>query len=754
MGKTVRFGRYLLERRLAMGGMAEVFLGRIEGPEGFQKKVVVKRILPHLQHDDNHVKMFLDEARLAARFDHPNLIQVYELARIEDQYCLAMEYIEGEDVAAILDESLRLSRAIPIDIAVYIVGCAAEGLHYVHELTTETGDALNVVHRDISPANIIVTWRGGIKIVDFGIAKHEISTSQTVAGTLKGKFSYMSPEQARGEPVDRRSDIFSLGTILYELLTVTPCFAGSNQIEILDNVINARFNPVREVRPEVPKSLETVLSRMLTVKRTSRFSTADDVRGELKDFMAETNMPTPSDVGSFLGNLFGRPSKKVPNRVATAIQDFDEVPVTDEFSSPDMIANEDSYRMLMESQQVHIDTLKGPEPDTDVGKALNKGTDIEPFDIPSQLHKSPALGKRRRSTLSKVVDRLREPRYWPTTLLIIATAMALSAFGLVMVYRASLGMPWQPQAILGELIDSGAPGPDPGEEIGAGTLQILTEPPGAVVTIDGEVHDAQTPLTVDNLSVGISHHVVIDLVGYNKITKKVTLSESGLQTLTLTLKPLSETGEGSQITVASDPPGATIYVDSTETPHVTPATLEFDAGVEVEISAQLKGYYPKPQKIITPAAGDQMEVTIPLNKAVGKTGLLDLDSEPRTEVTIAGRRAGSTPVRRHKLPAGTVVIQLRNRKLGLSKTLRLEIASGEILRRRVVFKKGQLVFDVRPWADVYLRGKKLGTTPMPPISLYEGTYAIRLVNEELGVERVVQVSVKSGKLRKVAEKLR
>lgn len=182
MDGEVRFGRYLLERRLAIGGMAEVFLGRIEGPEGFTKRVVIKRILPHLQNEKNHVDMFLDEAKLAARFNHPNLIQVYELARIDDQYCLAMEYIEGKDVAAILDESLRRGRKIPLAIAAFIVSSAAEGLHYVHDLTTDEGQALNVVHRDISPANILVTNTGGVKIVDFGIAKHEVSTSKTEIG--------------------------------------------------------------------------------------------------------------------------------------------------------------------------------------------------------------------------------------------------------------------------------------------------------------------------------------------------------------------------------------------------------------------------------------------------------------------------------------------------------------------------------------------------------------------------------------------
>jgi hypothetical protein len=156
---------------------------------------------------------------------------------------------------------------------------------------------------------------------------------------------------------------------------------------------------------------------------------------------------------------------------------------------------------------------------------------------------------------------------------------------------------------------------------------------------------------------------------------------------------------------------------------------------------------------ITPAAGAQEKVAVGLVKIATKTGLLDLDSEPRGDVYIGGRRIGPAPVRRIKLPAGPVLVQVRNKKLGLSKSLRLEVPAGGHVSRRVVFRKGQVVFNVAPWADVYLGKKKLGTTPMPPISLYEGTYAIKLANEELGVERVVHVSVKSGKLKKVVERL-
>jgi eukaryotic-like serine/threonine-protein kinase len=740
----VRFGRYLLDRRLAIGGMAEVFLGRIEGPEGFEKRVVIKRILPHLQDNENHVQMFLDEARLAARFNHPNLVQVYELARIDNQYCLAMEYIEGEDVAAILDQCLRQKRRLPFGVLVYIVTGAAEGLQYAHGLLTPAGAPLNVVHRDISPANIIVTWRGGVKIVDFGIAKHEISTTETMAGTIKGKFSYMSPEQARGEQVDRRSDLFSLGTILYEMITVTPCFAGANQIEILDAVTRVRYRSAKNIRPDLPASVERILKGLLTAKRDQRYPSAEALLRDLKQLGVEHNIPSSNEVGAYLENLFGRKQGgSNPTRVPTSIQRLDELPVTDELSSPELIADSGVYQLLVDSQIKKIE-IKKPAPQVD---------DEEMFDIDSGLLRLPSL-QRRRSTLSRVADRLREPRYWPSTLAIIAVAMVLSASALAMVYRYSLGLPWRLDEILSEVLVHKSLAPTVEEDVGAGALQVMSEPPGASVSVDGERIEGRTPMTVDNLALGMPHHVVAEMQGYDKAARDISLTDSALVTVTFNLPRATPTVGGVEVEVTSTPSGAAISVDGTDAKKTTPAIVSLPPGSEHLITAHLEGYTAKGAKV-TPEAGKKTAVDVGLTALAGHgSGLLDLDSEPTAEVSIDGRVMGNTPLRKLSLPAGPVVVKIHSNKLGVSKTIKLAIVKGETLQRNVVFGKGQLVFDVRPWADVYMGGKKLGTTPMPPVSLYEGTYAIKLVNSELGIERVVQATVRAGKTKKVIEKMR
>ncbi|MBI5511583.1 MAG: serine/threonine protein kinase [Deltaproteobacteria bacterium] len=742
----MRFGRYLLDRRLAIGGMAEVFLGRIEGPEGFEKKVVIKRILPHLEGNPGHVQMFLDEARLAARLDHPHLVQVYELARIDNQYCLAMEYIEGADVATVLDECLKQHRRVPVDIAVRIAASAAEGLHYAHELQTDDGAPLNVVHRDISPANIIVTWRGGVKIVDFGIAKHEIANTHTMAGILKGKYAYMSPEQGRGETVDRRSDLFSLGTVLYEMLTVSPCFGGQSQIEILDAVIKARFRPVKELCPDLPASVERVLRRLLALHRDDRYKTAQALLADLRQILNEYNMPSATEVGDFLSDLFGRDLPTVTAvRIPTGTQRPDEVPVTDAFSSPDLIVDESSYKTLLARKTREDSKLSLPE-------ATARGSGV--FDIDPVLLTDRPKKKRRRSTLSKVADRLREPRYWPTTLSIIAVAMAVSALALAMIYRAALGLPWGPGDIFSELLSTAPPAPSTTEEIAAGALQVLSQPPGATVSIDGEPVEGQTPLTIDNLALGMPHHVVLSMAGYSPAAKDVSLSDASLQSMSMTLVRLVPAGADVEVEVTSVPSGAAVLLDGTDVARLTPTTLTFAAGSEHVVSARLQGYSAKEVKVVAKPDA-KTSVSVPLTAVASEaTGQLDLDSEPNAEVLVNERVVGSTPIRRLTLPAGPAIIKLRNSKLGVTKTLRLEVVAGDTVRRRVTFGKGQVVFDIKPWADVYLGGKKLGTTPMPPVSLYEGTYAVKLVNPELAVERVLQVTVRPGKSKRVTERLR
>ena len=223
------YGRYQLLKKLATGGMAQIYLARQLGPEGFEKLLVVKRILPHLAENEEFITMFLDEARIAARLNHPNVVQIFDLGAQDDSFFIAMEFIHGEDVRRVWKHADKVGKPIPLPLICRIIIEACAGLDYAHKKLDASGRPLNIVHRDISPQNILVAFEGGVKIVDFGIAKAADQATVTKSGVLKGKYSYMSPEQAAGQPIDCRTDIFALGVVLYELLTGTRLFKRAHR---------------------------------------------------------------------------------------------------------------------------------------------------------------------------------------------------------------------------------------------------------------------------------------------------------------------------------------------------------------------------------------------------------------------------------------------------------------------------------------------------------------------------------------------
>src|SRR3954468_13791247 len=259
----MRLGRYRIVRRLAVGGMAEIFLARVEGMRGFEKLVVVKRLLPQYVHNQNLVRMFLDEARLMATLNHPNITQVHDVGEARGSYFFAMEYVHGEDLRRILRASSQKGEPLPIDISVGIIADAAAGLHHAHEKRGSDGAPLEIVHRDVSPSNVLVSFDGAVKLTDFGVAKWALQASHTRQGTLKGKCAYMAPEQCRGEPVDARSDVFALGILLYELSTGTRLFQGASDFQILNQIVKEPIVPPSERRPGYPAALEPIVMRAL-----------------------------------------------------------------------------------------------------------------------------------------------------------------------------------------------------------------------------------------------------------------------------------------------------------------------------------------------------------------------------------------------------------------------------------------------------------------------------------------------------------
>ena len=281
-----RFGKYILLEKLAAGGMAEVFLARALGADGISKFLAVKRILPQYTDNPEFIAMFKAEAKIAINLSHSNIVQLFEIGASNNQLFIVMEYVEGKNLRQILNKFKKSKETFGIDQIVYMIREIAGGLDHAHRcLDGATGKQLNITHRDMSPQNIMVSYEGELKVIDFGIAKAETDMDETRAGTLKGKFGYMSPEQAEGQPVDLRTDIFSLGIILWELLASDRLFIANNEINTLRKIRDCRVPNLRKINPNVPPELEKIVYKALARDRNLRYQTAAAFHRELNLFL-------------------------------------------------------------------------------------------------------------------------------------------------------------------------------------------------------------------------------------------------------------------------------------------------------------------------------------------------------------------------------------------------------------------------------------------------------------------------------------
>ncbi len=300
-----RFGSYQLLEQIGVGGMAEVFLARHTGVEGFEKDIVIKRIRPHLSATPAFVEMFLAEAKLAAQLSHPNIETIYDLGKIGDSFFIAMEYIAGKDLSSIIPRAKKLGIPFPIEYAVKIASHVCEALYWAHSKTDARNNPLNIVHRDVSPENIRVAWTGTVKILDFGIAKAATQFHETKAGEIKGKVVYMSPEQVLGHDLDHRSDIFSLSVVLYECITGLKLFNGTNDLAVMNTIVKGKIYPPSYFRDDVPPQIEAIVMKGLEKDRNRRYSSAFDMHIDIDQFLAGHDF-TPSNVhlSNFMKQLF------------------------------------------------------------------------------------------------------------------------------------------------------------------------------------------------------------------------------------------------------------------------------------------------------------------------------------------------------------------------------------------------------------------------------------------------------------------
>jgi serine/threonine-protein kinase len=340
------FGKYTLMGKLGHGGMAEVFLGYAAGPAGFRKLCVIKRLHPNLEEEPGFVDMFLDEARLAARLSHPNVVQTYEVGDVDGSHFIAMEYLEGQGLDRIRQRCYRAGKKLSPPEAARVVSEALTGLQYAHELRDFDGTELNVIHRDISPQNVFVTYEGGVKLLDFGIAKAASHVVETRTGVIKGKFAYIAPEQARAGMIDRRADIWSMGVVFWEVLAGTRLFKGPNDVATLNESLTKDIPPLSEFVPDVPESLQRICSKALIRDPDKRYQTALEMKNELRQYLVtEGGNVAREDVATFVQGLFGDVIQQTRRVLKTCLSD----------AKSERGLTTDEYRYLIESSEDIVD---------------------------------------------------------------------------------------------------------------------------------------------------------------------------------------------------------------------------------------------------------------------------------------------------------------------------------------------------------------------------------------------------------------
>jgi serine/threonine-protein kinase len=486
-------GRYELIHRLGHGGMASVYLGRAIGTAGFERLVAVKVIHPHLANESEFVEMFLDEARIAAKIHHPNVCETLDLGEDDGLFFMVMEYVEGEPLSTLSRQLRKEKEQLSVTAALQIAADACRGLAAAHALQNRDGTSLGLVHRDVSPHNLLVTMDGRVKVVDFGIMKAAGKRSNTLTGQLRGKLTYMSPEQARGEPVDRRSDIYAMGVILWELLAGARFYRGETDSEVLAQVSLGRRQNIADFRDDVPAPVVDILDKALAEACKDRFSTADDMLKELRGAMRQLLVAEDDDPREVLSEVMERFFAGRVRYIQAAVRGQDER----DGSAARMRAANDSKTSVIS------------------GRALT----------PSSV----ALGRTGTLTTSAVATA--PARSW---LLWLVLPLAGAALGTLAV-RAGFDR----EAPAPVARQEPAPAPPTPAEPDLVKWWINTDPQGATVTIDGNALERPTPTSVQLPRSDETVLVKIELAGYK--SREVQMAPLSPENHTLRLEPAYKT---------------------------------------------------------------------------------------------------------------------------------------------------------------------------------------------------------------------
>lgn len=670
------FGKYFLTDRIAVGGMAEIYKAKTFGVDGFEKVLAIKKILQHYSADKEFITMLTDEAKLVVNLSHANIVQVYDLGRVGDDYFISMEFIDGINLRDVILRAQELKEKIPPEMAIFIISEVCKGLDYAHSKKDTSGNPLGIVHRDVSPQNILVSFDGEVKIVDFGIAKAAMNISQTNIGTLKGKVTYMAPEQAFGKPIDGRTDLFSCGIVFYELLSLKRLFNGESQMEILKKIRNTKVAP-ETLNGDVPDVIKPILAKALAYSVKNRYQSAADMQVDLLRLLYSNYHDfSPKKLAKLMHDWFGKEIKERHwSQAEKSLGRQDTILVS--HTKAEQI---ELVHAPLETVDVNADTVR-PEERLSPERFITGQVD-------ARIEKT--------EKTQKSVSRI----HVQTPLSARRFLLFLFIFSAVAGGLAYLGWHFfKPNDVMLRHKHKG--------EIHVATVAVLSNPSGATIMLDGEILSEMTPTQISDLIVGQKYVLKITKEGFDDIETEITLTSETNDPLGFTLKkkeaeiviPDKVIVEPQIIKPNTTPiePIVSIPLPTTVLVHIsanvkaevviddqnhgtTPMTVSLKMGThkiilrktdhksetktltlteksqEQNLHFNLKSTPPQPTQVVTPlkpqetkkTQTDPVSVPVPEKNTstnISATAKLRVDSNPRgAAVTVGGIPRGITPI--------------------------------------------------------------------------------------------------------------
>ncbi|WP_169927205.1 serine/threonine protein kinase [Labilithrix luteola] len=538
-GLPYRFGKYTLIRKLAMGGMAELFLAIQKSVAGFEKLLVIKRILPSMNQDRAFIDMLLHEARIAATLSHPNIVQIFDVGQADGQYFIAMEHVHGEDLRSIVRQMKKKNVfEFPIEHALAIVLGMCSGLAYAHERRDFDGSPLNIVHRDISPQNVVVTFTGDVKIVDFGIAKSDNRSGEnTKSGKLKGKVPYMSPEQARGEPVDARSDVFATGVMLFELTTGKRLFKGQSEYETLRLICERDYPRPTDVREDYPADLEPIVMKALAKDKDERYQSAREMQADIEAFVRRHQIAVSTiALNQFMQGLFEEKLALQKEALLQGKQLADIIEMQHALSSP---------------------------PDDVDASGLSRAASTLSMPAAARTVTDLPAARPRKGTLAAAIAAF------------TALAAVSGGAGYLLVKKKDAST------------DDARPAQGTAATVMKGAVTIESDPPGASIWLNGDLRPEVTPATIAQLPTGVPLDVKLTMDGFEQAKQQLALKDGAAGNVRLTLKKGSAVVDVKVLPEAALQ-GASFAIDGKPVPG--PRIEGITSGVAHKLSVSAPGY--------------------------------------------------------------------------------------------------------------------------------------------------------------------